>query len=127
MSSELETNLKDLVNELIQMPLLMEAAMNKCNNLDEKLHEAKTELEAFDHTLSSDITLNPEKHGFPYGSQPERFKIIARINSHPTHKALSEQINRFQILLQKANVKKVCLQMKFEALKCLLSNTRSSI
>lgn len=122
MSDDLPIDFHSLAKELLSIPQEMRKVLTRCNKLDEKLQEAKVSLEAFDFTLSNDISLNPEKYGFPLGSQPERFKVLARINSHPEHKKKSESIIYYRIRLSNANVEKVSLQMKFEALKCLLSS-----
>ena len=114
--------MQTLINDLLSCPGSMRKILEKMNSLQEKLNQAKSGLEAQDYSLSSDITLNPEKYGFPLGSQPERFKLLARVNSHPEHKKLQDRINYLQVRINQCKIDQSVLQMKFEALKCAISS-----
>lgn len=122
MELKISTNQADLKNELLEIPVLIYRTSNRILKFEEKYLDFKQTFEEFQGTLSNEISLNPEKYGFPYGEKVERFRLLGRIFADPQFKHLKRQMLKYQSLMKSSQVYKEALLLKFEAIKCLLIN-----
>lgn len=113
--------MKDLRPQLASLPFDVFMAYEEVTNKKQDLDEAQQKLDDYSYNLSADISLNPEKYGFPLGDKPERFRVLARVHSSPEYRKLHRRVLHQDYQHRKAVAKLECLKMKFEALKCLIN------
>lgn len=112
---------EDYKKQLKNIPIEMQEVCERLNKARERLDLAESRLEEFSYGLSSDITINPSKHGFLLGDKPERFRILSRVKSHPEFKQLTDEVNYYKNQVRIETENKEIIRMKFEALRCLLA------
>lgn len=122
MELKISTNQAELENELLEIPVLIYRISNRILKFEQRYLDHKQSLEEFQGELSNDISLNPEKYGFPFGEKVERFRLLGRIFADPKFKHLKRQMIKYQSLMSESKVYKEALLLKFEAIKCLLIN-----
>lgn len=119
--SSCRINEKSYEEQLKMIPSELEEVCIRLNKAKFELDKAESQLEDFCHTLSANITVNPNKYGFLLGDKPERFRILARVKSNPEYQKLNNTVlyHRNQVRIETEN--KEIIKIKFEALRCLLT------
>lgn len=122
--SELRIDLtRDLRPQLASLPEEIFVLYQENTTKKQTLDRAQQALDDFSYNLSADISLNPEKYGFPLGDKPERFRVLARVHSHPEFRKLQRIVLHHDYLYRRSSAELECLKFKFEALKCLMNGS----
>lgn len=119
---DLEIKLNSLVEEFILMPEALYINACKINKLEEKYEASKASLEEYSGKLSNDMALNPEKFGFPLGTDVNRFRILGKVYSTEQYQKLKRTMLYYDIRLKQSKAYQSSLKAKYDVLKCLISS-----
>lgn len=117
---DLSIDLKNLPNEMAQIPQRIYDLSMKLLKMEEKLKEAKVNLEEYVSEFSNDVSLNPEKYGFPLGTNVNNFRVTKKVASTAEYQKLNRSVLYLELRFKQCKILLESTKTRFEALRCLL-------
>lgn len=119
-TDNLKINLDDLRSDMANIPQRLHDLSMKVLRMEEKLKDAKVALEEYVSEFSNDVSLNPEKYGFPLGTNVNNFRVTKKVSSTAEYQKLNRTVLYLELRYKQSKILLESTKSKFEALRCLL-------
>lgn len=113
-------DLNNLRGEMAETPQRIHDLSLKLLRMEEKLKDAKVSLEEYVSEFSNDVSLNPEKYGFPLGTNVNNFRVTKKVASTAEYQKLNRSVLYLELRFKQCKILLESTKTRFEALRCLL-------